>query len=253
MILFHANDSAAEVATPDAVGKYFVGYNGAFIMHDTAGKQPYQYNDDLVSKGLSPCSTFKIFLALVGLETGAIKDENAFEKWDGAKSPVEAWDKDHNLKTAMSESVNWYFQKVSSRIGKDTLEKYLKLLKYGNEDMSSGIDNFWMGSLGSLRISPAQQVEFLERLYAEKLPLSARSQQLVKSILKVDEGPNGVLFGKTGTDGVDGKMVGGWFVGFVEGKEDNYIFATSIRAPNGATGRKAREISVNVLKQLGAW
>jgi beta-lactamase class D len=77
----------------------------------------------------------------------------------------------------MSESVNWYFNRICSRIGQADLNKYLKLLHYGNEDMSSGLDNFWASDDGSLRISPLQQVDFLESLYKEKLPLSPRSQR----------------------------------------------------------------------------
>jgi beta-lactamase class D len=244
--------SAADTSVSDKVAKHFEGYDGTFVMRDTAGKTIVQYNDALAKTRLSPCSTFKIVIGLVGLETGAIKDENTAEKWDGAKQSIEAWGKDHSLKTAMDESVNWYFQKVSSRIGQPELAKYLKLFHYGNEDMSSGL-NFWMGSQYSLRISPAEQVDFLERLYAEKLPISARSQQIIKKILKVDESPIATLYGKTGTDQKDGKLVSGWFVGFVESKKGNYVFATYIHGSNGVLGRKAREISKQVLATLGDW
>lgn len=243
--------SAAEI-DKGAVEKCFNGYKGVFVMHDTAGKTSYQCNDQLVSKAVSPLSTFKIFLALIGLETGAIKDESAMEKWDGTKASIETWNRDHNLETAMNESVNWYFQRISSKIGQAELTKYVKLLHYGNADMSSGVDT-WMSPDSSLRISPLQQVDFIEHLYKENLPLSARSQQIVKRILKVDEGPKGVLYGKTGTEGVDGKLVGGWFVGYLEGKGDTYVFATNIHGTSEVTGRKAREISKKILKQLGLW
>jgi beta-lactamase class D len=244
---------AADMGVADKVAKIFEGYDGTFVMRDIEGKDVYQYNDKLASTSMSPCSTFKIVLGLIGLETGAIKDENTVEKWDGVNQPIEAWSKDHSLKTAMDESVNWYFHKVSANIGPGEIAKYLKLLHYGNEDMSSGLDNFWMGATGSLRITPAQQVDFLERLYAEKLPLSARSQQVMKRILKCDESPNAVLSGKTGTDQKDGKLVAGWFVGFVESKKGNYVFATHIDGPSGVTGRKAREISKKILAELGDW
>lgn len=253
MATFMATTFAVEPGKGDNIDKCFAGYQGVFVLHDTAGKTSYQYNDKLASKAFSPCSTFKIFLALVGLETGAIKDDYTVEKWDGNKSQIDTWNRDHNLRTAMAESVNWYFQRISSRIGKDDLQKYLKLLHYGNEDMSSGLDNFWTSSEGSLHISPTQQVDFLERLFAEKLPISARSQQVVKQVLKVEDGPNGALSGKTGTEQAEGKLVSGWFVGFLQGKDDNYIFATHIQSPTGANGRRAREISKAVLKQLGIW
>ncbi len=244
---------AAEAGTSEKVAKCFDGYKGTFVMRDAAGKPVLQYNDELASKPISPCSTFKIVIGLIGLETGAIKDENQIEKWDGVKQPVDTWNKDHNLKSAMSEYVNWYFQRVSAKIGQKDLEKYLKLLHYGNEDMSSGIEDFWMSSAGSLRISPAQQVDFLERLYAEKLPLSARSQQIVKKLMKCDESPTAVLFGKTGTEQKDGQLVSGWFVGFVESKKGNYVFATHIDGTSRVTGAKAREVSKKILAELGDW
>ncbi len=245
---------AADVGASDKVAKCFGQFDGTFVMRDTAGQTVCKYNDELASKALSPCSTFKIVIGLIGLETGAIKDENEIEKWDGVKHPVDTWNKDHSLKSAMSEYVNWYFQRVSEKIGEKELAKYLKSLHYGNEDMSSGLDNFWMGASGSLRISPTQQVDFLERLYAEKLPLSAKSQQTVKRLLKCDENPNAVLFGKTGTDSKDGKLVAGWFVGFLESKKKgNYVFATHVDGPTGVTGAKAREISKKILEELGDW
>jgi bla regulator protein BlaR1 len=244
--------SAADIGVSDKVTESFKGYDGTFVMRDAAGKTVIQYNDALAKTRLSPCSTFKIVIGLVGLETGAIKDENTTEKWEGEKQSIGVWDKDHNLKTAMDESVNWYFQKVSARIGQAEMAKYLKLFHYGNEDISSG-SNCWMGSEYSLRISPEEQVDFLERLYAEKLPLSARSQQIIKRILKVDESPVATLYGKTGTDQKDGKMVSGWFVGFVESKKGNYVFATYIHGVNNVLGRKAREITKQVLATRGDW
>lgn len=110
-----------------------------------------------------------------------------------------------------------------------------------------------MGTKYSLRITPSQPVDFLEKLYAEKLPLSVRSQQIIKKILKVDESPNGVLFGKTGTDSKDGKLTAGWFVGFVESKKGNAVFATYIEGKTGILGRKARETSKRILAELGYW
>lgn len=245
--------TAADTATSEKVAKCFEGYDGTFVMHDDAGQSVLQYNDELASRPMSPCSTFKIVIGLIGLETGAIKDENQIEKWDGVKQPVDTWNKDHTLKSAMSEYVNWYFQRVSSKIGQKDLEKYLKLLHYGNEDMSSGIEDFWMSSTGSLRISPAQQVDFLDRLYAEKLPLSVRSQQIVKRLMRCDESSKAVLFGKTGTEQKDGQLVSGWFVGFVESKNGNYVFATHIDGTSRVTGAKAREVSKKILAELGDW
>lgn len=233
------------------VAECFKEKKGTFLMQEVNGAKVIEYNQDGLDELVSPVSTFKIFVALVGLETGAIKDADTVEKWDGNKTFADAWNKDHNLKTAMAESVNWYFYVVLKRIGKKKIEEYLKLLNYGNQDASSGEFDFWLDKQGSLKISARQQVDFLNRLYLEQLPISKKSQQTVKDLLQVESTPKGVLSGKTGTSQENGNLVLGWFVGFVQSDKKGYVFATRYEAESGATGRKARDISEQIFKQLG--
>lgn len=243
--------AAADADQKQVVADCFKEKKGTFLMQEVNGAKVLEYNQAGLDEMISPVSTFKIFVALVGLETGAIKDADTIEKWDGNKTFADAWNRDHNLKTAMAESVNWYFYVVLKRVGKKKIEEYLKLLKYGNEDASSGEFDFWLDKQGSLKISARQQVDFLNRLYLDQLPISKKSQQTVKDLLQVESTQKGILSGKTGTSQENGKLVLGWFVGFVQSDKKAYTFATRYEAESGATGRKARDISERIFKQLG--
>lgn len=235
------------------VADCYKGYKGAFLLQEVNGDKNIRFNENALKEKVSPVSTFKIFVALVGLESGAIKDSESMEKWDGKETIIDTWKQDHNLRTALSESVNWYFERILNRIGTKKIDHYLKLLHYGNEDASSGKVDFWLDKTGSLRINNIEQVDFLNRLYQEKLPLSKKTQQTVKELLKVDSSQKGVLFGKTGTSQENGKLVLGWFVGFVESDKKAYVFATKVEGENGITGRKAKDISKQILKEIGVF
>ena len=56
------------------------------------------------------------------------------------------------------------------------------------------------------------------------------------------------LYGKTGTGTVDGKNTNGWFIGFIESVHGPYSFAVHISGEDGATGVKAGEIALDILK-----
>ena len=58
---------------------------------------------------------------------------------------------------------------------------------YGNADTSGGIDKFWL--TGGLRITPEQEIDFLKRLYNNKLPFSQRTMDIVKKIMVFEQTP----------------------------------------------------------------
>ena len=47
--------------------------------------------------------------------------------------PFDAWNKEQNLNTAMQNSVNWYFERISDQIPKNYTATQLKQLNYGNK------------------------------------------------------------------------------------------------------------------------
>jgi beta-lactamase class D len=125
-----------------------------------------------------------------------------------------SWRRDQVLRTAFQNSVYWFYQEVARRIGEDRMQDYLRRFDYGNQDVGGGLDQFWLR--GDLRISPYEQVEFLERFYTGNLGLSARTTQVVKEVMVLEDGASYRLSGKTGTAEVTPTRELGWLVGFVE-------------------------------------
>jgi beta-lactamase class D len=91
----------------------------------------------------------------------------------------------------------------------------------------------WINS--SLTISPREQVDFIQKMVMDKLPISSNAIQMTKVILLKEESPEGwKLFGKTGWSGSDigkdGKTLEhGWFVGWIEKDNNFFPFAYLIR------------------------
>lgn len=235
-------------------GQYFKEYDleGGFFLYDYKAKT-YQVSDkaDFV-RATSPASTFKIPNSLIALEVGAIMDENEVLKWDGEKRWLPVWDKDHNLTEAYKNSTVWFYQELARRIGEKNYTKYLKACDYGNKDISGGLTQFWLGN--SLKISPKNQLEFLKRLYEEKLPFSKRTFEITKRVMIREQTNDYTLRAKTGMATVD-KVDIGWFVGYVEKKDKVYFFALRMQKPEAKQmpefASRRIEITTKILKQMG--
>lgn len=248
--LMTSADAATLVARED-FGKYFEGFTtGTFVMYDEANDQYTVFNQPQSTNRLSPCSTFKIYNSLAGLETGVLDQEDVYTlmKWNGTQYTFPAWNHDQTLASATKDSVVWYFQELASRIGTEKMQSYLDQIEYGNRDISGGLTTFWLRS--SLQISAREQVDLLHKLYSGKLSASPENVSVVKKNITLSE-DNGVRFmGKTGSGLEDNKWILGWFVGCAEKQGKRYFFATNIQGSDGAIGGKAREITKLILKDL---
>jgi beta-lactamase class D len=225
---------------------YFQGLTGAFVLYDQNSDLYIRYNPEQCSRRFLPASTFKIMNAMIGLETGVIADENYVIKWDRTQYDLPGWNQDHTLKTAMQNSVVWYYQELARQVGKERIQYYMDAVKYGNQD-ADGADPFWLN--GALKISADEQVEFLRRLYHGDLPFSQRSMEIVKEILLLEATDAYQLSGKTGSGQIDALYIG-WFVGFLEQADNVYFFAANIQGANAeAKGPKAKEIVLSILRE----
>lgn len=228
---------------------YFEGFEGAFVLYDPAQNRVLRYNPRGGAARYLPASTFKILNSLIGLETGVIADEHDVIPWDGTPQPVDSWNQDHTLESAIQNSVVWYYQELARRVGEERMRQWVEAAGYGNADISGVIDTFWLE--GALRISADEQVDFLRRFYDGELPFSARSVEIVKKILVLEEGEGYRLSGKTGSV-VRGVEYVGWFVGYLEKDGQVYFFATNIHgSKTAANGVKAQAITRGILQGLG--
>jgi beta-lactamase class D len=175
-----------------------------------------------------PASTFKIPNSLIALETGVVADpDKDVFKWDGVTRSIEAWNKDHTMRSAIAVSAVPVYQEIARRIGEERMQKYVDLFDYGNRDIGGGIDQFWL--TGNLRIDPIQQVDFVDRLRRGVLPVSKRSQDLVRDILPVTQVGDSVIRAKSGLLGAEaGKPSLGWLVGWAEKGSEQTVFAMNM-------------------------
>jgi bla regulator protein BlaR1 len=230
---------------------YFQGYEGCFILYDRAKDVYAVYNREQADRRITPLSTFKIFGALFGLESGILKNASTVLKWDGVANSVTVWNQDQTLSSAMKYSVNWYFQRVNLSLGRTKLMRYLAALGYGNERVGEELGEFWLDS--SLRISPWETVEQLRKFYSYQIPFSRRNIDIVKRVIRISTNGPAALSGKTGSGIEKNRETMGWFVGYVETEGNQIYFATHIRAGAGADGKTAREITLRILKDKSVW
>ncbi|WP_394582168.1 BlaR1 family beta-lactam sensor/signal transducer [Cytobacillus firmus] len=231
------------------LGNYFAGFDGSFVLYDKEADQYLIHNKNQSTLRVSPNSTYKIYSALLGLESGSITDENSSAKWNGLTYPIDSWNADQDLTSAMRNSVTWYFQWLDKQVQPDTIQTFLDRIRYGNRDLSGGIEEYWLES--SLKISPVEQVQLLKHFYANQFEFKEKNIQTVKDSIKLERKEGALLSGKTGTGTVNGKNINGWFIGYVESGQDTYFFATNIQNEENSNGSKAAEITLSILKQKG--
>jgi beta-lactamase class D len=199
-----------------------------------------------------PASTFKIPNSLIALEPGVVADpDKDIFKWDGVTRSIEAWNKDHTLRSAIAVSAVPVYQEIARRIGQERMQKYVDLLEYGNRDIGGGIDQFWL--TGNLRIDPIQQVDFVDRLRRGVLPVSKRSQELVRDILPVTKAGDATIRAKSGLLGAEiGKPSLGWLVGWAEKGDQQTVFAMNMDCKEPGHIAARMTVTQQCLTDIGA-
>jgi beta-lactamase class D len=260
LILLTSNLYGQKIDTVD-LKSFYGDFAGGFSIYDLKTNTYIQYNTEHCKQRFSPCSTFKIPNSLIGLETGVIADTAFIIKYDSirhpkdsvlmANEPFKYWYQDLSLKRALKYSCVWYYQELARRVGQERMKSMVNLLDYGNKDISSGIDTYWL--CGSIQISINEQIDFLKRLYLHKLNgFSNKNMNAVKDIMLYETTPDYKLYGKTGGgDCWDNKEIG-WYVGFVETESGTKIFAMNIIVNDfGDLKNNFRiELTKKVLKEL---
>lgn len=228
----------------------FQGFDGSFVLYDTKADEYHIYNEKNSQTRISPYSTYKIYSGLFALEEGTITPQESTLAWNGSLYNYPEWNADHNLKSAIRDSVPWYFQELDMQLGQSKLQQYLNRIQYGNRDISGGIKDFWIDS--SLKISPIEQVQLLHSFYYNQFGFDQNNIDAIKDMLVIANTDDLVFSGKTGT-GTNTKGITnvstrcGWFIGYLETPDNTYIFATNIQDQEEASGSKALEITTSIL------
>jgi beta-lactamase class D len=236
------------------LAKHFAdeGTGGTFVGYKVDDYLIIASDKDRSGEAQLPASTFKIPNSLIALETGVVEDpDKDVFKWDGVTRSIEAWNKDHTLRSAILASVVPVYQEIARRIGAERMQKYVNLFEYGNRDIGGGIDQFWL--TGNLRIDPVQQVDFVDRLRRGVLPISKRSQDLVRDILPVTKSGDSIIRAKTGLLGAElGKPSLGWVVGWAEKGTAQTVFALNMDCPEPRHIPARMKVAQQCLTDIGA-
>lgn len=166
--------------------------------------------EGICSERTSPCSTFKIPLSLMAYHEKILTDETSPE-WPYhpdyealLPASLDLWKAPHTPTTWMKHSCVWYSQLITQKMGMKKFAEYVQAFDYGNQDVSgdkgknNGLTHAWL--MSSLKISPAEQIDFLEKLIHSQLPVSQEAQAVTRAILYVEDLPKGwKLYGKTGS------------------------------------------------------
>jgi len=239
----------------EGLAKHFIdaGTAGTFVGYKVDDYLVIASDKDRSGEAKLPASTFKIPNSVIALETGVVgdPDKDVF-KWDGVVRSIDAWNRDHTMRSAIAVSAVPVYQEIARRIGAERMQKYLDLLEYGNRDISGGIDRFWLAR-GGLRIDPVQQVDFLDRLRRGALPVSKRSQDLVRDILPVTKAGDSVIRAKSGlVEAERGQPSLGWMVGWAEKGSANTVFALNMDCPEPRHIADRMNIALQCLGDIGA-
>lgn len=249
-----------EIILTDMSG-YFNGLNGSAVIYNASSRQYTIYNKKLALKRKSPCSTFKIISSLIALENGIIKPGKSVRKWSGEIFWNESWNMDIGFKEAFQTSCIWYFREVINETGKKEMQKQLNKLQYGNCDISDwkgklntnnnnrSLTGFWVES--SLKISPKEQTEVMERIFGSQSVYSKKLQKRLKdAMLITDQAKPGIpIYGKTGTGVKQGTTIDAWFTGTAGTKENQIYFCIYLGKTNNreVTSSIAKEIAIQII------
>ena len=241
LILLSINLFAWDKEVEEVFKKYKV--EGTIVIESLNKKKINIYNDKRASELFSPASTFKIPHSLIALNEGIVKKDSVIV-WDKKIREYESWNKDQILLTAFKSSCVWCYQEFASKIGVEKYKKYLKELNYGNKKIGDDVTRFWLDE--SLEITTFEQIKFLKRFYTNNLPFKIEDINLLKEIMIDEKNENYIIRAKTGWG-----WKYGWYVGYVETKDDVWFFAMNIDTKSKDDLPKRKTITLETLRLKG--
>ena len=231
-----------------------IGLKGTIVLLDLTSNQEIIFNSYVANTRTTPCSTFKIWNSLIGIENNLINSEkDPFYKWDGITRSYPDWNKDLNLQEAFKFSCVPAYQNLANRIGNKNMHAFIDKINYGDRDISSGLDTFWLPrpKKKSILISPKEQAILIKQLINNQLAFSDKSKQILKTIMLFKTTENGTLYGKTGSgqniNDITGNNIG-WYVGYVTSRNGKYAFACLIHGKE-IGGKNARALVEKILTE----
>jgi len=239
------------------------------IAEATSGNVLMQTGD--CATRVTPASTFKIALSLMGFDAGILQDEHtptlAYHDGDVAWGG-DAWRQPTDPTRWIRSSVVWYSQRVAQSLGDARFQHYVDVFDYGNHDVSgepgkhNGTSGAWINA--SLQVSPQEQVTFLRKVANRSIPVGASALDMTWRLTGIGKLPSGwMIHGKTGTGSpgapithegnYDRAHAYGWFVGWATKGPQTLVFARLIQDDHveaTPAGLRARDAFLTELPSL---
>jgi beta-lactamase class D len=249
VVLMATGCTVNNVDVDDSLGRYFEegGAKGTFGMFDNSRGRFTVYNLDRFKERFSPASTFKIVNAMIGLQTGKMTTDSTVIPWDGVQRERPEWNQDLSLHRAFRYSAVPHFQSLARSIGRDTMQRWLDTLKYGNMRIGSAVDSFWLDT--TLLISPDEQLGLVKRLYFRQLPFRASVQESVKKMMVQENNALYQLAYKTGMGQTREGRPMAWMVGWIEENRHVYPFVLNLDV-KPEDGARLPDTRVKILKDI---
>jgi beta-lactamase class D len=230
--------------------------NCTFVLYSEGEDELFVVNQLKASERFTPASTFKIANSLIALETNTLSGTDQLLAVDLDKYPEESWwqpgwaTESYDLRGAFQNSVYPIYRSIASAIGQQNMTNYLAVFDYGNLDISSGLDSFWVN--GSLEISALEQIEFLQKLYHNEFALKQENLNGLKEIMLVEETDTYKMYAKTGAALVEENNAVLWYVGFIENTTGLHYFAFNMHsAPAPGNAQLRIDLTRDYLQKQG--
>lgn len=225
------------------------GVAGTFVLWEPDSGRLQASDTARANRGYLPASTFKLFNSLVSLQEGAVPDENTVLPWDKVERYSPDWNQDLSMRQALPYSAAWFYQETARRVGVERMQHWLDTVDYGNRLIGDSIHTLWIR--GGLRITPLEQVRFVEALHDEALPFDVAHQRTVKRIMPGDSAATWRIQAKTGWAALEEQEYG-WYVGWVERGGGTAYFAIHLDIASNEDARK-RYTATHALLQRAGW
>lgn len=249
VLLLAGSRASAAVAPRVAVSCLPPGTVATFVMLDRQ-RGPLQVDGGArADRRYSPASTFKLVNTLIGLETGAVDSVDQVLPYGGQPQPRPEWQHDMPLREAIRVSAVPIYQELARRIGLARMAAMVRRLDYGNGEVGSVVDRFWLQ--GPLAISAVEQVQFLDRLLRHALPVRAAHVEALEAITLQAETTRYALHYKTGWSTATQPQIG-WVVGWLRRGDQRQPFALNMDIHGEAQLPQRWALARNCLVALGA-